>query len=710
MAKEQPPPLRPDPFEPVGSAGGLWSIRAQFARASAALGRGDKSGAHSAASGVDDQALNLPGLVRWITLAAGSPNVDALLAFASSETLEPLARRALGQAAATAKTPAEKAAVSNAIDRWASAAPDTPRRHIAEALFRARVAPRDSDAAAVLEALVRRIPDAPERAPDLFDEKEVERLDAVCRRASPETRLARARVLASRRPSEATLLVTNLARTPDVRLAAAEILLQAGSARDAKRLLSEPSRPASAAEFASNHRDALALTAELRLLASPAREPRGRKRRAPVRRAAAVPNRSGFAATATPPVTPAALRSELERLMALPLAESDRRRLLSEAIRLELHAGQADAARKALLALREIDPLTTVGAEDHFSAAFARYLSGTPDGLFDAVRLFDEEASLYREVGARRRAMYWSARARARLGEADAARALYAALLPGTSSDLYGRWAAAALGVPLPQTGPPLATDDGLEPALPATSPGLPSRELLSCGFASLAEDQAESEHTLDPVFAAAVASERNEHRRAAGVLKTRYPELGTPEEGAVPLEARRAFYPLAQRALLGSAATTARVSPSLLFGLVRQESLFQENVRSRAGALGLMQVMPATGRLLLRAEHRKGRPNLTDPAVNVRLGAEYLAQLVQLFSGDEAAALAGYNAGPGRVVRWRRESPNLATDEFLESIPLSETRDYVKRVLFYQGAYAALYGIPDAPGGPDSPIVMRRE
>ena len=138
----------------------------------------------------------------------------------------------------------------------------------------------------------------------------------------------------------------------------------------------------------------------------------------------------------------------------------------------------------------------------------------------------------------------------------------------------------------------------------------------------------------------------------------------------------------------------------SLLFGLIRQESVFAENAKSRSGALGLMQVMPSTGRLLYRKENGKGRPDLNDPDANLRLGARYLRQLLDAFPGDTAAALAAYNAGPGRVRAWKKASGLAPEDEFLESIPFGETRLYVKRVLFYQGSYAALYGLPleDAP------------
>jgi soluble lytic murein transglycosylase len=78
-----------------------------------------------------------------------------------------------------------------------------------------------------------------------------------------------------------------------------------------------------------------------------------------------------------------------------------------------------------------------------------------------------------------------------------------------------------------------------------------------------------------------------------------------------------------------------------------------------------------------------------------VRLGALYLRDLLAAFPGDTAAAVAAYNAGPGRVRAWKKASKAAPPDEFLESIPIPETRAYVKRVLYFQGAYAALYGFP---------------
>ncbi|MCE7958604.1 MAG: lytic transglycosylase domain-containing protein, partial [Acidobacteria bacterium ACB2] len=247
-----------------------------------------------------------------------------------------------------------------------------------------------------------------------------------------------------------------------------------------------------------------------------------------------------------------------------------------------------------------------------------------------------------------------------------------------------------SLGLPLAGTVPPPEAEPAA-PGLGPAAPGPASRELLACGFPDMAEDAAEAEGSMDVLFAASVATERGDHRRAVALLKSRHPELGTPDEGAVPLAVRRAFYPVAHLPLFSREAASHGISTPLLLALVRQESVFSPVARSRAGAVGLMQVMPSTGRLVARRKGQKGRPDLADPEKNVELGTAFFAGLLSRYDGDVVSALAAYNAGPGRVDRWRRARPGTPEDEFLESIPIAETRDYVRRVLFYREAYRVL-------------------
>jgi soluble lytic murein transglycosylase len=139
---------------------------------------------------------------------------------------------------------------------------------------------------------------------------------------------------------------------------------------------------------------------------------------------------------------------------------------------------------------------------------------------------------------------------------------------------------------------------------------------------------------------------------------------------------------------------------PSAVFlGLVRTESLFNAGIASAAGAIGLAQIMPETGKASARRIAAEGGPDylqdgevaLTDPETNVHIGAWYLASLTKDHGGLLLALLA-YNGGPNRVRRWRSAEPDLPLDLFLETVPINETRNYGRRVLGSAAVYGFLY------------------
>ncbi len=663
----------------------------------------------SAAGPVPDGApLGLPDLSPFLALDAATATtasraesgllVSRLIGFSAAARAASFARAALVSAARVARTPAEKRAVLDALAASERRSAGTPRTRISAALVRTRLARTPAEAADLMADLVRTLPDAPEAAPDLFEPADRALLARVLVRAAPELKAVRARALARRSPSAAADLASPLARLPAHRLDAADLLLAAGRARAARDALVKPSALAGRDDAERLRIEALLLAADLRLLDEPARRPPAPRRRPAPRPTPAVPG-----ALPAPPDAErlrawASLAARAEALLARPLAPADRRRLLVEAVRSAARLGRLEEARRFLPALVAIDPSVTVGAEELFRAAFLPTLSRSLAAHRAAAAALEEQAALYADVTVRRRATYWAARSLEATGKGAAARALQASLVSTAVPDLYARWAGARLGVPV-RAALPLEPPGPTAPhALRAEAPSLPSRELLAVGLASLAEDAAEIERSTDPLFLAACASERFEFRRAVGILKARWPELGTPDEGALPLAVRRAYYPFRREGLIVREAAANGLPPALVYGVIRQESLFQTGARSHAGATGLMQVMPGTGRDLLRREGRRGRPDLKDPEVNVALGARYLAMMLRQFDGDRIAALAGYNAGPGRPSRWRRQAPALAADEFLEAMPLFEPRDYVKRVLFFEAAYAVLHGVAVDP------------
>jgi soluble lytic murein transglycosylase len=674
----------------VEQSGGLPAVRFRAARIEGAVAAEDLAAAAALAEGFDGTPLGLPTLGAYLRIEAADAGVDALLAYASAESYEPFARDALGSAARKARTAAEKAAVRSAFAAWETRGVHGSRAAIDRAVSLARVAASPADARALRLALARAVPDAPERAPDAFDTVDLTEWNAALRAAPEDVRLARARSLVFRSPKEALGLLPKAPATPSARLDAADVRLAAGETKDALRLLRVPAPLAFADEPSALRARALALVAEMRLLTRTSPAARS-ARRAAARRGKATPPPAPRALTPAEAARAAGLLASADELLATPLREVDRRRLVSDGARLALLAGRRETALRLLASLVLLDPSSGAAADELFRAAFDAYRAGRPA---EAATLFDEIGAVYREPAIRRRATYWSARSREKAGDAAAARPLFASLLPGTSADVYALWAARALDVSLPGA-PERPAPESAPSAGEEAVPGPRARELLACGLSDLAEDAAEADGLDDPVFHALLASERGDHRRAAVLLKQRWPELGTPEEGSVPPSVRRAFYPLGHFGVVRDAVRSAGVPEALVLGLIRQESVFSTDIRSRAGAVGLMQLMPATGRALHRREKRKGRPDLADPAVNVRLGVAYLKELLDRFDGDLVLVLSAYNAGPGRARRWKKELASLPPDEFVESIPLPESRHYVKRVLFFEGAYAALYGLP---------------
>ena len=155
--------------------------------------------------------------------------------------------------------------------------------------------------------------------------------------------------------------------------------------------------------------------------------------------------------------------------------------------------------------------------------------------------------------------------------------------------------------------------------------------------------------------------------------------------------------YPDAFRELVVRYTKGSPVEPELLQALMREESALDPKALSWAGAVGLTQLMLPTAREVARALRIRAptAQQLQDPSTNIQLGSAYLARLLQRFDGNVAFALASYNAGEGAVSRWRSSRPESELDRWVEEIPLSETRGYVKRVLRSWNTYRLLGGRP---------------
>lgn len=170
--------------------------------------------------------------------------------------------------------------------------------------------------------------------------------------------------------------------------------------------------------------------------------------------------------------------------------------------------------------------------------------------------------------------------------------------------------------------------------------------------------------------------------------------------EGAWNPRLLRIIYPFPYREMVMEEAREKGLDPYFVAGLIRQESTFSAAIRSPAGAIGLMQIMPATGRALARSVGvRDFEPGLLErPELNLHLGTTYLAELLGRYSDRPTPALAAYNAGPHRLTFWSTFPEYRDEELFAERIPYAETRDYVKIVQQNANLYARLYA--DEPGG----------
>lgn len=162
----------------------------------------------------------------------------------------------------------------------------------------------------------------------------------------------------------------------------------------------------------------------------------------------------------------------------------------------------------------------------------------------------------------------------------------------------------------------------------------------------------------------------------------------GTPKPDELRLYHLR--FPLHHDATIRREAARNRIDPGWVAAEIRAESVFNPTARSSANAMGLMQVLPATGAAVARriGVPWRGAESLYDPDTNIVLGTAYLRQMLDQYGGQPYFAIAGYNAGPAPLSRWQSQRPGMDPDFWIETISYKETRDYVARVLAFSVIY----------------------
>jgi soluble lytic murein transglycosylase len=290
-------------------------------------------------------------------------------------------------------------------------------------------------------------------------------------------------------------------------------------------------------------------------------------------------------------------------------------------------------------------------------------------------------------------AAYWAGRVRLELGDTTAGRAHLERAMREQPVEYYAVVAAELLAVPytvdLPAgEGPsePLWLNEGLARLDALTEAG------LERGAEAEIDRLRDRARGLRPVMLA-LSDALTERGRTIDGINLGWALL--EQEGTWDRELLRVTFPFPYRELVRREAAEWGIDPLLMAAIIRQESAFKADIVSRAGAIGLMQVMPPTGQQLARRHGPDpfSDTSLTRPEVNLHLGAAFFVDMSRRYDHDLPLVLSAYNAGPTRATAWRQFPEAADPLRFTERIPFDETRGYVKSVRRNLGLYRALYG-----------------
>ncbi len=345
-------------------------------------------------------------------------------------------------------------------------------------------------------------------------------------------------------------------------------------------------------------------------------------------------------------------------------------------------------------------PRSSLAPKALFQLAWIRFQSRDYRG---AHRGFSRMKTTYPDHWLVSSALYWAAAAAERTGDRKKALAHYRACAREHRHRYYGQLSLRAIdrlaragGSDTPK--PPPLGEVGYRKWLRPPAKSAPVREaaalLTSMGFHELAAEEYRrlGASPYSRYHAAHAFTMAGQSHRAIYLVNKSFWNAVRAGGSDLPEEFWKIVYPIiVKRREPGGA------DPYLVNAIIRAESSFDPRAFSPAGAMGLMQLMPATGRRLAR-KHKiriKSTNDFFDPRINTRLGARYLGALIRDFGGALVPAIASYNAGRRPVKRWWAAGRSKPIEIFIEEIPYQETKNYVKRVLGYYHEYKRIYGKP---------------
>jgi soluble lytic murein transglycosylase len=366
--------------------------------------------------------------------------------------------------------------------------------------------------------------------------------------------------------------------------------------------------------------------------------------------------------------------------------------------------------------LQQRFPKGSHASSAHWKAAWLASRQGRTD---EARKEFEEQVALYPDANETPNALYWRARLAEQDGNPVMARAFYQKL-----SDRYRNYYYAELGrqrlKALPGAGdppkadaphfdlldrvPPLSGKEKISAAAPPEDNLRVERARLlsNGGLADLAVRELQAAASQEggswaPPEMARVYQDLGRYDRGIEIMKRSTPNYFAVDIPDLPRPYWEALFPKAYWTDLRKYAQLNGLDPYLVASLIRQESEFNALALSRANAVGLMQLLPKTGKTVAKQVKLQGysAPQLYTPAVNIQLGTRYFKEMVDKYNGQYEYALAAYNAGTDRVGEWLELGHFRDPQEFVESIPFTETREYVQAILRNANVYRQLYGAP---------------
>ncbi len=338
----------------------------------------------------------------------------------------------------------------------------------------------------------------------------------------------------------------------------------------------------------------------------------------------------------------------------------------------------------------------------HWKAAWLNLRLGNKD---EAKRLLDEQIGMYpagQEIPA---TLYWRARLAEEDGDKDRAGDYYTFIQRRFPHYYYADLAAERLRFRFDESKHDAQLDNiPQQPDVAKDEFDAPSDDLRVARAQLLTnaalfdfavqELRSESDKLYAQAEVARVYLKADRPDRALQSLKRAVPGYFAGEIDDMPQWAWNILFPKPYWNDLKRYSNANGLDPYLVASLIRQESEFNAQAVSRANAWGLMQLLPPVGKQLAKEVRMRhfNQDQLTDPAVNLQLGTRYFKHMVDSFGGQVEYALAAYNAGADRVKSWQAQGPYRDIHEFVESIPFSETREYVQAIMRNATVYRLLY------------------